>query len=82
MVEGFWLFFYDKNFGSGMNDNLRQVALTGSTALENRAEYQAAIVMRQPAMGIQITDSVRDVKKTMVETPKNFIINNFSEKVK
>jgi hypothetical protein len=68
MVEGFWFFFYmDKNFESGMSDNLRRVALTAITSMKNRAEYQAAIIKRQPAMGIQITDSSRVVKKAPAE---------------
>jgi hypothetical protein len=58
MVEGFWLSFYmDKNFESGMSDKLRLVALTASIPIENGAEYQAAIILRQPAMDIQITDT-------------------------
>ena len=46
-----------------MNENLRLVALPGRIAMENGAGFQAAIIMRQPATGIQITDSGRIVKQ-------------------
>ena len=59
---------------SGMSDNLRRVALTGSIPVGNRAEYQAAIIMRQPAMGILITDTGRVVKKAPAEKRDNFVI--------
>jgi hypothetical protein len=42
MVEGFgsFILLMDKNFENGMSANLRLVALTASTPIENGAEFK------------------------------------------
>jgi hypothetical protein len=55
----------DKNppFESGIRENLRLCAVTGSMPIYSRAEYHKAIILRQPTAEIKITDSGRIVKK-------------------